>query len=142
MSDHSNHTTKRTSARVVAGSLLGGVASAVALVAVPFAGGGGATIPGAILLGFAVGWALLAMFSMRRGDGAYRWAALPAAVLGLSAAALITLTPGTHALDTLGWIWPPLLLLLVVWMTAQTRRQTPGHRRAWLLYPVFAVMAF
>ena len=95
MSDHSNHTTNRTSAKVVAGSLLGGVASAIALVAVPFADGGEATITGAILLGFAIGWALLAMLSTRLGDGSHRWAAVPAAVLGLSAAALIILTPGT-----------------------------------------------
>jgi pimeloyl-ACP methyl ester carboxylesterase len=27
-------------------------------------------------------------------------------------------------------------------MTAQTRRQAPSRRRSWLLYPVFAVMAF
>ncbi len=142
MSDHSNHTTKRTSAKLVAGSLLGGVASAIALVAVPFADGGEATITGAILLGFAIGWALLAMLSTRLGDGSQRWAAVPAAVLGLSAATLIILTPDTQALDTLGWIWPPLLLGLVCWMTAQTRRQAPIHRRSWLLYPVFAVMAF
>ncbi|MGZ5420516.1 MAG: hypothetical protein ACXWES_08385, partial [Solirubrobacterales bacterium] len=121
MSDHSSHTTKRTSARVVAGSLLAGVASAIALVAVPFADGGEATITGAILLGFAIGWALLAMLSTRLGDGSHRWAAVPAAMLGLSAAGLTILTPDTQALDTLGWIWPPLLLGLVFWMTAQTR---------------------
>jgi pimeloyl-ACP methyl ester carboxylesterase len=142
MSDHSNHPTNRTSAKVVASSLLGGIASAIALVAVPFANGSEATITGAILLGFAIGWALLAMLSTRLGDESHRWAAVPAAVLGLSAAALIILTPSTQALDTLGWIWPPLLLGLVLWMTAQTRRQAPSHRRSWLLYPVFAVMAF
>ena len=140
MSDHANHTTKRTSAKVVAGSLLGGVASAIALVAVPFADGGEATITGAILLGFAIGWALLAMLSTPLGDGSHRWAAVPAAMLGLSAAGLIALTPDTQALDTLGWIWPPLLLGLVFWMTAQIQRQS--RSRSWLLYPVFAVMAF
>jgi len=142
MTDHSNHTTKRTSAKVVAGSLLAGVASAIALVAVPFADGGEATITGAILLGFAIGWALLAMLSTRLADGSHRWAAVPAAVLGLSAAGLLVLTPDTQALDTLGWIWPPLLLGLVAWMTAQTRRHAPSRRRSWVLYPVFAVMAF
>jgi pimeloyl-ACP methyl ester carboxylesterase len=142
MSDHPNQTTKRTSAKVVAGSLLGGVASAIALVAVPFADGGEATITGAILLGFAIGWALLAILSTRLGGGTHRWAAVPAAALGLSAVALIVLTPSTRTLDTLGWIWPPLLLGLVVWMTAQTRRGTSSRMRSWLLYPVFAVMAF
>src|SRR5215218_10785536 len=118
MSDHSNHTTKRTSAKIVAGSLLGGVAFAIALVAVPFADGGEATVTGAILLGFAIGWAILAILSARLGDGSHRWAAAPAALLGLSAAGLIIFTPDKQALDTLGWIWPPLLLGLVLWMTA------------------------
>src|SRR5439155_20222186 len=95
-----------------------------------------------ILLGFAIGWALLALLSTRFGDGAHRWAAVPAAALGLSGAALIILAPNSQTLDALGWIWPPLLLALVLWMTAQTRRQPPTRRRSWLLYPVFAVMAF
>src|SRR3954471_9252278 len=101
MSDHSNHTTKRTPAKIVAGSLLAGVAAAIALVAVPFADGSEATITGAILLGFALGWALLAVLSTRVGGGSHRWAAVPAAVLGLSAAALLILAPDTQALDTL-----------------------------------------
>src|SRR3954451_14489719 len=107
---HSNHTTKRTSVKVVAASLLGGVASALALVAVPFADGGEATVTGAILLGFAIGWALVATLSRRLGDGSQGWAAVPAAVLGLSAAGLIILSPDTQARGTLGWIWPPVLL--------------------------------
>jgi pimeloyl-ACP methyl ester carboxylesterase len=141
MSDHPTQTTKRTSVKLVAGSLLAGVVSAAALVAGPFADGGEATITGAILLGFAIGWALLAVLSSRAGDESYRWAAVPATVLGLSAAGLIILSPDTQALDTLGWIWPPLLLGLVIWMVAQTRRQSPTRRPAWLLYPVFALMA-
>ena len=141
MSTHTNHTTTGTPAKVVAGSLLGGIVSAITLVALPFAGGSEATITGAILIGFAIGWALLAQLSMRSGDGAHRWAAVPATALGLSGAALIILTPNSQTLDTLGWIWPPLLLALVLWMTAQARREPPTRRRSWLLYPVFAVMA-
>ena len=132
--------TRATSAKVVAGSLLAGVASAVALVAGPFADAGEATVTGAILLGFAIGWALLAGLSARR-DGAYRWAVVPAASLGASGAALIVLDPGSQTLDTLGWVWPPLLLALVVWMTVQIRRQAPGRSSSVLLYPVLAVMA-
>jgi pimeloyl-ACP methyl ester carboxylesterase len=141
MSTHTTHSTTGTPAKVVAGSLLGGVISAITLVAVPFAGGSEATITGAILIGFAIGWALLAHLSMRFGDGSHRWAAVPAVALGLSGAALIILAPNSQTLDTLGWFWPPLLLALVLWMTAQTRREPPSRRRSWLLYPVFAVMA-
>ena len=136
MSTRTNHNKAGTSAKAVAGALLGAIASAIALVAGPFAGSGEATITGAILIGFAIGWALLLLLSTRFGDGSYRWARVPAAALGLSGATLVILTPDSQALDTLGWIWPPLLLALVVWMTAQTR-----GRRSWLLYPVFAVMA-
>ena len=102
MSTHTNHTTTQTSAKVVAGSLLGGIASAIALVAGPFAGGSEATITGAILIGFAIGWALLAQLSTRFGDGSHRWAAVPATALGLSGAALVILTPNSQTLDTLG----------------------------------------
>ena len=141
MSTHTNHSTTGTPAKVVARSLTGGIISAITLVALPFPGGSEATITGAILIGFAIGWALLAHLSMRSGDGSHRWAAVPATALGLSGAALIIFTPNSQTLDTLGWIWPPLLLALVLWMTAQARREPPARRRSWLLYPVFAVMA-
>jgi hypothetical protein len=68
MSTHTNRTTTGTSAKAVAGSLLGGIISAITLVALPFAGGSEATITGAILIGFAIGWALLAQLSLRFGQ--------------------------------------------------------------------------
>ncbi len=142
MTTLTNPTSQRTPARVIAGSLLTGAASAAALVAAPFAGGGEAATTGAILLGFAIGWALLALLSTRRADASLGWAAIPAAALGLSGTALIILTPSSRTLDSLAWIWPPLLLALVVWMTAQTRRHPTSRESRWVLYPVFALMAF
>jgi pimeloyl-ACP methyl ester carboxylesterase len=41
----------------------------------------------------------------------------------------------------LGWVWPPALLALVVWMTVQARRGMRTRTRFWLLYPAFAVLA-
>src|SRR5690606_30400760 len=38
------------------------------------------------------------------------------------------------------WIWPPVLLVLVVWMFIGTRQLT-GRSRTWVLYPVFAALA-
>ena len=137
MSKNTHNTQQGSATKGVAGSLLCGIAAAFALVAVPFAGGDESTITGAILIGFAIGWGLLA----RLGHGSYRWAAVPAAALAVSGGALTILAPSSETLDTLGWIWPPLLLALVVWMAAQARRDRGDVRCSRLLYPVFAVMA-
>src|SRR4051794_3688118 len=84
---------RRRPAVVVAGSLLGGLAAAVALVAGPLAGGREAVITGGLLLGFAAGWALLAGLSARFTDRPQRWAAVPAAAIAITGAGLITLAP-------------------------------------------------
>jgi len=137
MSKNTHNARQGAATKVVAASLLSGIAAAFVLVAVPFAGGDEPAITGAILLGFAIGWGLLA----RLGHGPYRWAAVPAAALALSGGALIILAPSSETLDTLGWIWPPLLLALVVWMAAQARRRRGDAPCSRLLYLVFAVMA-
>lgn len=134
-------TGRRTSTKVVAGSLFMGLASAVALVAGPFAGSSEGTTTGAILLGFSIGWALLATLSIRRGDGSRRWAAVPAAALGAAGVALIILTPSAETLDALGWVWPPAIFGLAVWMTVRFHRQPRPRKGSWMLYPAFALMA-
>jgi pimeloyl-ACP methyl ester carboxylesterase len=132
---------QRRSAMIVAGSLLAGLVAALALVAGPIAGGREPAITGAILLGFAVGWALLAVLSVRVTDRPQRWAAVPAAAMAITGTGLIVLAPGATALTALGWAWPPLLATLVVWMTVHSRRQPCGRLQPWLLYPVFGVLA-
>src|SRR5829696_7593369 len=82
------------------------------------------------------------ILSTHRGHGSMCRIAVLREAYGSSEAAIHALTPSTRTLDTLGWIWPPLLLGLVVWMTAQTRRGPSSRTRSWLLYPSFAVMAF
>lgn len=134
-------TGSRTSTRAVAGSLFIGLASAVALVAGPFAGSSEGTTTGAILVGFAIGWALLATLSIRRGDGSHRWAAVPATALGAAGLALIILTPSTATLDALGWVWPPAIFGLAVWMTVQLRRRPRPRKGSWMLYSAFGLMA-
>ena len=125
---------------IVAGSLLAGLFAAIALVAGPFAAGREPAITGAILLGFAVGWALLAVLSVHVTDRPQRWATVPAAAMAITGAGLIVLAPGATALTALGWVWPPLLLALVVWMTVHSRREPSSRLRPWLLYPVFGVL--
>lgn len=134
-------TGRRTSTMVVVGSLFMGLASALVLVAGPFAGTDEGTTTGAILLGFAIGWALLATVSTRRADGSHRWAAVPAAALSATGVALIVLAPGAEALDALGWVWPPAIFGLATWMTVQVHRRPRPRSGAWVLYPTFAFMA-
>src|SRR3954452_531209 len=132
---------RRRPAVVVAGSLLAGLTTAVALVAGPLAGGREAVITGGLLLGFAAGWALLAVLSARFTDRPQRWAAVPAAAMSITATGLIALAPGASTLSALGWVWPPLLLALVTWMIVRARRRPASRLQPWLLYPIFAALA-
>jgi pimeloyl-ACP methyl ester carboxylesterase len=132
---------ERRPATIVAGSLLAGLIAALAFVAGPVAGDREAVITGAFLLGFAVGWALLAVLSVRFTDRPQRWAAIPAAAMAITGAGLVALAPDAAALTALGWVWPPLLLALVVWMIVHARRRPASRVQPWLLYPVFGVLA-
>jgi pimeloyl-ACP methyl ester carboxylesterase len=131
----------RRPALIVVASLLAGLLSALALVAGPFADGSEPQITGALLLGFAAGWALLAALSARFTQRPQRWAAVPAVAMGSSGAGLIALAPGAGTLGALGWVWPPLLLALVTWMIVHARRRPASRLQPWLLYPIFGVLA-
>ena len=125
---------------VVAVSMFVGLAAAIAGVVVS-GGGTEPVVDALVLLGFAAGWALLLALSEFFTDHPQRWAAVPAAVLGVGGAALLVLTPSSATLDALGWVWPPALLVLLVWITSRIRRQLPRRGGRWLLYPVVAVTA-
>ena len=49
--------------------------------------------------------------------------------------------PAAPRMDALGWVWPPALLGLLVWITTRIRRQLPRRGGRWMLYPVIAVTA-
>jgi pimeloyl-ACP methyl ester carboxylesterase len=125
--------------RIVAGSLATGVIAALLLVAAPFIEVQENDIIGAVLVGFALGWAMLAVLSVRYTDRPQRWAVVPAAFMGVSGLLLIVF--GSGVADALHWMWPPAVLVLAVWMAVQAHRHLPGRSRRWLLYPVIAVMA-
>ncbi len=92
-----------------------------------------------MLLGFALGWALLAVLSTRFSDQPQRWAAAPALFMGVSGV-LVLRGSTSFVHDALAWVWPPALLVLVIWMFARARRQLHSRTRRWVLNPVLAVL--
>lgn len=126
---------------IVAVSLISGLLAALALALLVFPGGQEHVITGAIMIAFALAWALLGAWSTRRTDQPQRWAFVPAASIGFVGIALLVFAPGANTIEALGWVWPPLLLALVVWMTLQARRRLQSRTRPWLLYPVFGFLA-
>jgi pimeloyl-ACP methyl ester carboxylesterase len=124
---------------IVATSMAVGLVLAVVLVAVPFIPAKRNVLTGVVLLAFAVGWALLAVLSVRFSDQPQRWAAAPAAFMAVLGLGLLS---GFAAVrHVLSWVWPPALFVLVVWMIVKVRRQVRSRSARWLLYPVLAVLA-
>jgi pimeloyl-ACP methyl ester carboxylesterase len=127
--------------RIIAGSLLTGTVLAAVLTLIVFAGAAEPVITGSALLGFAVGWVMLAALSARMTDQPQGWAWVQAAALGATGLGLLTLAPDDRALTAAGWAWPPLLLALAGWTVLRMRRCLAAGSGRWLLYPVVAVMA-
>ena len=125
--------------RVVAGSLAIGLITAVLLILAPFISPDENHVTGALLCGFAVGWAILAILSTRYTDQPQRWAAGAALFMGLGGLVLIGF--GSASRPVLNWVWPPAMFALVIWMFVQVRRHLHGRSGRWLLYMVFAALA-
>lgn len=132
----SEHPKRRGIGAVVVLTLGGAVAAAVVMVAVVFAGATERVITSSTLLCFALGWVGLWWLS-HRTDDRQSWAAAPAAFMAVGAG--LTIVFGTGG-SNFGWLWPPALLVLVVWMSLRVRRQLPGRTRRWILYPLLLVM--
>jgi peptidoglycan/LPS O-acetylase OafA/YrhL len=75
--------------RIVAASLATGLVAAPLLVAAPFIPAEESAVTGAVLCGFALGWAMLAVLSVRFSDQPQRWAAAPALFMGLGGLLLV-----------------------------------------------------
>ena len=131
-------TAKRRIGLIVAGSFATGLVVAVVLVVAPFTEAKQNVLTGMVLLAFALGWALLAVLSVRFSDQPQRWAAAPAVFFTL--AGLISFIGSDNVNKVFGWVWPPVLLGLVVWMIIRARRQLHSRTRRWLLYPVLAAL--
>jgi pimeloyl-ACP methyl ester carboxylesterase len=124
---------------IVAGSLATGLVAAVLLAAAPFIPAEESAVTGAVLCGFALGWATLAVFSVRFTAQPQRWAAAPALLMGLGGLLLVGFGSPVH--KVLNWVWPPAMLALAVWMIVCVHRQLHSLGGRWLLYPVIAVLA-
>jgi pimeloyl-ACP methyl ester carboxylesterase len=123
---------------IVVASLAAGLVVGFALVAAPFIPARVNVLAGVVLLGFAFGWVLLAVLSIRFSDQPQRWAAAP--VLFFALAGAIPLI-GSEALNSVWrWIWPPMLLALVVWIFLRARQHLHSRTGRWLLYPLLAVL--
>jgi pimeloyl-ACP methyl ester carboxylesterase len=123
---------------VVAVSMAAGLISAGVLVALPFVSAEEHVLTGVVLLGFALGWGSLVVLSLRFSDQLQQWAAAPAAFMAVVGFGSLS---GSAAVNgVLGWVWPPALFGLVVWMFVRVRWQLRSRIARWLLYPVLVVL--
>jgi pimeloyl-ACP methyl ester carboxylesterase len=119
--------------RIVAGSIVGGLVAAIAVVAGPLAGAREHIITGSVLITFATAWAILAVLSERWTNQPQRWAIAPAVFMALCGVVILAFAPTGNQL---GWIWPPVVIALTFWMIQHARRDLRSRTRVWMLYPV------
>ena len=124
---------------IVAGSLATGLVAAFLLASAPFIPAEEGAVTGAVLCGFALGWAMLAVLSVRFTDQPQRWAAAPALFMGVGGVLLVGFGSAVH--QVLNWVWPPVMLALAVWMIVRVHRQLHSRVGRWLLYPVIVLLA-
>ncbi len=133
--------TTRRIGRIVAGSQIGGMVAALALVLGPLAGAEEHTITGTVLMTLAASWAVLAIASRRWTNQPQPWAAPIAVFMALAGAGLIVCAPGGAIIDRLGWIWPPLFLALIGGTVGRVHHGLHSRSRAWIVYPLLCVYA-
>jgi pimeloyl-ACP methyl ester carboxylesterase len=126
---------------IVLSSIAVGLGLGLVLDLLVFGGSREPLITGFALLSLAIGCAMLAELSARRTNQPQSWARVPAISFGVAGAAMLAFRPSTHVIGLLGWVWPLLLIVLVVWMFRESRRSLRNWSRRGLLYPAFAVLA-
>jgi pimeloyl-ACP methyl ester carboxylesterase len=126
--------------RIVAGSLVTGLVTALVLALVVFPGATEATLTGGILVAFGVGWALIGVLSSRFTNRPQRWAAVPATAMGVTGLGLVAFSPGNTALTAMSWMWPAPMVALAAYIWLRARRDLPGRGRR-ILAPVVGVLA-
>lgn len=124
---------------IVIGSLAVGLVAAVLLIVAPFGPATQAAVTGSVLCGFALGWAMLAVLSVRLTDRPQRWAFAPALLMGASGLLLVLFGPAAQ--PVLNWAWPPVMLAIAIGMIVRIRQTLRGSRTRWILYPVAVLLA-
>lgn len=124
---------------ITVGALACGLLAAGFLAAMPFIPAEPSELTGAVLCGFAVGWAMLGWLSARLTSQPQRWAWAPAAFMGSGGSMLLAF--GSEAHHVLRWVWPPVMLALSAWMTMRIRRDVGTRFARWLVYPVVTLLA-
>ncbi|HSK34129.1 MAG TPA: hypothetical protein VK903_11635, partial [Propionicimonas sp.] len=112
--------------RVMAASLSTGAATAAVMAFGVLPGAPEATVVGAALISFALGWAMFAWLTIRTAHP-QQWAYVPAATMAVAGAGLITFQPGEPAMSQLAWLWAPGLVALGAHVAWRTRQQVPGR---------------
>ena len=126
---------------IVTACLAGGLAVALGLVLGPVAGAQEHVITGTVLLTCAASWALLAIVSTLWTAQPQRWAVTLAVFMAAAGAALLVFAPGDVVIGAAGWVWPPLLLALLVATIMRVHRDLHSRTRSWVVYPMLAVYA-
>jgi pimeloyl-ACP methyl ester carboxylesterase len=109
-------------------------------VVVAFAGGPEHEMTGTALIALGAGFVLLAVASRRFTDQPQTWALIPGVAVALVGVAVWALSPSGQTLALTGWVWPVLLLVLVVWSVRGARHDLHNWSRRWLLYPALFVL--
>ena len=95
---------------MIPGGILSGIGAGIVLIAGPFAIPAGYD-DGAVFLGsFAVGWALITLFSAIFSDKTQWWALIPALVFALISGALLQDGSLMVVVEWLGKLWPVFLI--------------------------------
>ncbi len=125
---------------IVLGSVAFGFILGIVLDVLVFGGNREPVITGLALLSLAAGCLLLAELSKRRTDQPQQWARIAALAFAVTGVLVLLLRPSGHLLRLLGWVWPVLLLVIVIWMIRESRRSLHNWSRRAVLYPAFGVL--
>lgn len=126
---------------IVLGSIASGLVLGLVLVLAVFGGGSEAELTGGALLALGAGLMLLEAASTRFTGQPQRWALAPGAGSAVVGLAVLVLAPSDHLITLSGWVWPVLLLALVVRSFRGARVSLRNWSRRALLYPAFFVLA-